>query len=340
MGKRGRHIANLLIVDDNPEHLNLMAEILNDEKQYNILKASSGSEALDIIDRQEIHIVLLDVVLQDMDGYEVCRLIRNNLKSYPAQIILISGFEKSKDLDDLLETGADDFVSKPISPLELNTRIKAAIIRWRNQLRAISERRDDNLSSLISENIYLRSEFDKARNLNQELEKSNQELKKLASFDPLSGLLNRRTLFQRIDVEIERSQRLEVPMTGIMIDIDHFKRINDNYGHPCGDMVIKEIGNKLNNSLRKYDYAGRYGGEEFFVIFTNTTSETAFTIAERFRREMEEDVLTCSGMSFSVTVSIGIGQYNQGEPPGKWISRADSAMYRAKQAGRNMVALE
>jgi len=157
--------------------------------------------------------------------------------------------------------------------------------------------------------------------------------------DTLSGLLKRRTLFQRIEIEIERTMRLGLPLTGIMIDIDHFKRINDNYGHQCGDLVIQEIGAKLTKSLRKYDYAGRYGGEEFYVIFSNTTADIAESIAERFRSDMEETNFDCGEERFGVTVSIGVAQFNPGEAPDRWISRADGAMYQAKQRGRNQVVV-
>jgi diguanylate cyclase (GGDEF)-like protein len=122
-----------------------------------------------------------------------------------------------------------------------------------------------------------------------------------------------------------------------MIDIDHFKRVNDNHGHQCGDMVIREIGAKLTKSLRKYDYAGRYGGEEFYVVFSNTTADIAQSIAERFRIEMGETQFECGEETFNVTVSIGVAQFNSGESPDRWISRADGAMYQAKQRGRNQV---
>ncbi len=318
-----------------------MHEILKEEDKYNLLTASSGVEALEIIDQNEINIVLLDILMPGMDGYEVCRRIRKTYSHYPIQIVLISGYDKTSDLEELLNIGADDFIRKPMSHLELQARMKAALIRWQSQSKLIGEGKSypgtvvhaENVNKLISENLHLRREYDKIRNVNQELEK-------LASMDLLSGLLNRRTLFERIDVEIERSLRLGLPLTGMMIDIDQFKRINDNYGHPCGDMVIKEFGKKITNSLRKYDYAGRYGGEEFFVIFPNTTAEIALMIAERFRKEIEETTMTCSSGSFNFTVSIGIGQFRQGESPLKWIARTDSAMYRAKQNGRNQVSAE
>jgi diguanylate cyclase (GGDEF)-like protein len=327
-----------------------MVDILKEEKKYHIFRATSGEEALQVVAREDVNIVLLDVLMPGMDGYEVCRQIRRHHTMKPIQIVMISGFSQRGDLDELLEYGADDFVTKPVATLELQARIRAAVIRWRNQVRLINDLRGEDISgddgskrlkvsALMAENMHLRQEYQRVRNMNEELERSCHELEMLASFDPLSGLLNRRTLFQRIDVEIERSLRLGFPLTGMMIDIDHFKRINDNHGHTCGDGVIKEIGGKLSKSLRKYDYAGRYGGEEFFVLFPNTGEETAGIIAERFRTEMEQCVFACGNEPFSVTVSVGLAQYNAGETPDKWISRADSAMYRAKQRGRNQVVL-
>ena len=338
--------ANLLLVDDNLEHLNLMYEMLKIEDRYRLFRASSGEEALRLLAAEAIQIVLLDVLMPEMDGYEVCRQIRQRYSLVPIQVVMISGLEQRGDLEQLLEYGADDFISKPITPLELSARVRAAVIRLQDHAQYLAGRgpaagdsRTGHVSSLLAENRELRRQYQKVRRVNEDLEKSCQELEMLASLDPLSGLLNRRTLFQRIEIEIERSLRLGLPLTGIMIDIDHFKRVNDNFGHPCGDMVIREIGARLTRSLRKYDYAGRYGGEEFFVLFSNTTSELARSIAERFRRDVEDSGFPWESEVLKLTVSIGISQYIPGETPDRWISRADAAMYRAKQRGRNQTEL-
>lgn len=336
---------NLLIVDDNEEHLDLMVEILKEDTRYNLYKAASGEEALEVVADNDIQIVILDVVMPGMDGYEVCRQIRREYRLKPIQIVMISGFNHKNDLDELLELGADDFISKPITALELQARLKAAVIRLRDQTKVFGAIEEDahsegkNLSTLVAENLQLRQEYQKVRRINEELQESCHQLEQLASLDTLSGLLNRRTLFKRIEIEIERTGRLDWPLTGIMIDIDHFKRINDNFGHQCGDLVIQEIGARLNRSLRKYDYAGRYGGEEFFVVFSNTDAATAQTISERFRTDMQQTRFTCGDENFTVTVSIGVAQFTPGESPGRWISRADGAMYKAKQRGRNQVVV-
>lgn len=341
-------LTNLLIVDDNAEHLDLMYEMLKAEQRYRLYKALSGEDALRILEEQDVQVVLLDVLMPGMDGFEVCRQIRQRHPLRPIQVVMISGLEQRGDLEELLDHGADDFISKPITPLELAARLRAAVIRLQEHSLYLDGRKPPaeaesgqrgEISALVAENRQLRREYQKIRRLNQDLEKSCQELELLASLDPLSGLLNRRTLFQRIEVEIERSLRLSLPLTGLMIDIDHFKRVNDNYGHPCGDMVIREIGLKLTRTLRKYDYGGRYGGEEFFVLFSNTTSELAFAIAERFRRDVEESKFHWEQESFRLTVSIGVAQFVPGEGAERWIARADAAMYRAKERGRNRTEL-
>jgi diguanylate cyclase (GGDEF)-like protein len=336
---------NLLIVDDNQDHLDLMVDILKEDSRYNLFKAVSGEEALEVVADHDIQIVILDVVMPGMDGYEVCRQIRRKYRLKPLQIVMISGFNHKNDLDELLELGADDFISKPITALELQARLKAAIIRLRDQTELYGVLQKDaqsdgkNINTLVAENYQLRQEYQKVRRINEELAQNCQQLEQLASLDTLSGLLNRRTLFQRIETEMERTTRLDWPLTGIMIDIDHFKRVNDNYGHQCGDMVIQEIGAKLTKSLRKYDYAGRYGGEEFFVLFSNTTSDIAQSIAERFRLDMQEAEFRCGEERFGITVSVGVAQYTPGESPDRWINRADGAMYQAKQRGRNQVVV-
>jgi diguanylate cyclase (GGDEF)-like protein len=335
---------NLLVVDDNEEHLDLMVEILKEDKRYTLFRAASGEDALEVIANKDVHIVILDVVMPGMDGYEVCKQIRRIYKLKPIQIVMISGFNHKNDLDELLELGADDFISKPITALELQARLKAALIRLQDQSKVFgalqdSQSENQNLSTLMEENIQLRQEYQKVRRLNEELQENCNQLEQLASLDTLSGLLNRRTLFKRIEIEIERTGRLEWPLTGIMIDIDHFKRVNDNFGHQCGDIVIQEIGAKLTKSLRKYDYAGRYGGEEFYVVFSNTTADIAQSIAERFRLDMQETWFECGEERFNVTVSIGVAQFNPGENPDRWINRADGAMYQAKQRGRNQVVV-
>lgn len=339
---------DLLIVDDEQNDLDFLSQVFEDENCI-IHTALSGEEALHIIDDETIQIVLLDICLPGLNGYEVCKEIRIKHSKNPIQILLLSGFSDDQGFERILEVGADDFINKNTGVLELQARMRAAQIRLTSQTLLLNEKEfyrrgmaeEEKLSSVIrNQNKRLKDANDRIRKLNYELEKANRELEEIATYDALSGLLNRRSMFQRIDVELERANRLKIPLSGIMLDIDHFKLINDNYGHKCGDIVIKNIGEILKNRLRKYDYAGRYGGEEFFFILPNTERQQAHRIAERFRSELEKLVFSCDNKSMQITVSMGIAQYIAIESREEWFMRADNAMYRAKQTGRNRVVSE
>ena len=140
-----------------------------------------------------------------------------------------------------------------------------------------------------------------------------------------------------MDVEIDRSIRTGLPLAGVMFDLDHFKEINDNYGHQHGDETIRAIGRKLLGVMRKYDNAGRYGGEEFFILLPNTRSEQAVMIAERFRKELEGLTVEYLDNTIQVSASFGVAEFAPGESRESWINRTDKAMYQAKQEGRNRV---
>jgi diguanylate cyclase (GGDEF)-like protein len=336
---------NVLIVEHDPDGLALMEDSLKGEG-YVLFHARTRDEALHILSTQEIQIVLLSTRLPAGDGYELARTIRKVQRQMPLQLILLATVQKGEEIQKSVEAGSDDFVRKPLDRYELQARTRAAQMRWQSQATLLKEREfyriavaeEERLSSLVlDQNQNLKDAYEKIRRLNEELEKANRELEQIAAFDSLSGLLNRRSLFTRISIEIERSIRLDVPLTGMMIDLDRFKSINDNFGHQCGDMVIREIGVRLQAGLRKYDYAGRYGGEEFFVVLSNSTELQALGIGERFRKDMEDSQLSCNNESFHITVSIGVARYTPGESQESWIERADRAMYQEKQAGRNRI---
>ncbi|HTO21497.1 MAG TPA: diguanylate cyclase [Spirochaetia bacterium] len=338
---------NVLLVAHQVDNLAAMEEALQGEG-YNILRALSREEAAQALGDTDVHVVLLASSLPGGNVHAAVRALRKVHADRPLQILLLAEVGGDGEVRKAVESGADDFIRVPYDPEELQARCRAAQMRFESQASLVKEREfyrvavaeEERLSSLVlDQNLSLKDAYEKIRRLNEELERANSELEQIAAFDSLSGLLNRRSLFTRIAIEIERSVRLDVPLTGLMIDIDWFKKINDNYGHQCGDGVIREIGARLQAGLRKYDYAGRYGGEEFFVVLSNTNEQQAAGIAERFRKDMEEMRLECGGDRIGVTVSIGVGRYVAGESQESWIERTDRSMYRAKQAGRNRIEL-
>ncbi|MEW5813938.1 MAG: diguanylate cyclase [Spirochaetota bacterium] len=339
---------NLLIVDKGKDLAGMMSAVLKEEG-YEIFTAASGEEAIDMCASQRMGIVVVEIELPDLSGYEVCKALKRTYFQEPLQVVLVTGTAGAVNLSEVVEVGGDDFIKKPFSPMEINARIKAAKIRLRNQISLVEEReffrnaakQEEELSKkIIDQNLYLKKAYQNLINLNKELKASNKELEKLAKYDFLSGLLNRLSLSAAMDSEIERSMRTRSPLSGIMMDIDHFKAINDNYGHQAGDDIIREIGKRLNKTLRKYDQAGRYGGEEFFIILPNTTESQAITIAERFRRKMEEKPLSTGDEIITVTASLGVAEFRNGEGRAHWLNRADKAMYMAKHQGRNKVVCE
>jgi diguanylate cyclase (GGDEF)-like protein len=336
---------NVLLFDGSAAEATDIENALHGEG-YLVQRAATSEEALHLVSSRDIQIVLLALDPSSPDGVQVARAMRSAQRDTPLQILLLAPFAAEQAIRAHVAAGSDDFIRMPFDPSELQARTRAAQIRWENQSNLVKEREfyriavaeEERLSSLVlDQNRSLKDAYDKIRRLNEELEKANRELERIAAFDSLSGLLNRRSLFSRISIEIERSIRLDVPLAGLMVDIDRFKGINDNFGHQCGDMVLRGIGAKLSDGLRKYDYAGRYGGEEFFVVLSSSSEEQALRIGERFRKEIEDSRFQCGGETITITVSIGVSRYVHGESQESWIERADRAMYQAKQAGRNRI---
>ncbi|MGA2975592.1 MAG: diguanylate cyclase [Spirochaetia bacterium] len=339
---------NVLLVENDLANLVLMEQALEGEG-YALLRSRSREEAMNLLSVKDIQVILLSANLPAGGAYELARTLRKTDREMPLQVLLLAAGQKQEEMRKSIEAGADDFIRIPFDPYELQARTRAAQIRWESQANLVKEREfyrvavgeEERLSSLVlDQNQSLKDAYEKIQRLNEELEKANRELEQIAAYDSLSGLLNRRSLFTRIAIEIERSIRLDAPLTGLMVDIDKFKSINDNYGHQCGDLVIREIGARLQAGLRKYDYAGRYGGEEFFIILSNSNEQQALGIGERFRKDMEEARFPCGGGDVGVTVSIGVARYSHGESQESWIERADRAMYQAKQAGRNRIVTD
>ncbi|HTZ52340.1 MAG TPA: diguanylate cyclase, partial [Spirochaetia bacterium] len=257
---------NVLLVAHQVDNLAAMEAALQGEG-YNILRALSREEAAQALGDTDVHVVLLASSLPGGNVHAAVRALRKVHADRPLQILLLAEVGGDGEVRKAVESGADDFIRVPYDPEELQARCRAAQMRFESQASLVKEREfyrvavaeEERLSSLVlDQNLSLKDAYEKIRRLNEELERANSELEQIAAFDSLSGLLNRRSLFTRIAIEIERSVRLDVPLTGLMIDIDWFKKINDNYGHQCGDGVIREIGARLQAGLRKYDYAGRY----------------------------------------------------------------------------------
>jgi diguanylate cyclase (GGDEF)-like protein len=337
----------LLVTQD--DGLTQAIRAASDGSGHDLVVAESREQAVGHSRERPIDIALVDLDMPADEGFETCGELRRVHFRQPLQILLASATSEEEFVTRALDTGGDDFVGKPVQAAELRIRLRAAAIRLRQQADLHHERefyrravkQEEELSSrVLDQNLHLRKAYEEIAGVNRELERVNQELERVARFDVLSGLMNRMSLFDALDVEIERSLRSGTSLCGIMVDIDHFKQVNDTLGHGCGDKVIRALGRVFHQEMRKYDYAGRYGGEEFFIALPNSSLHQASMFAERVRAHLEELSVECEEGRTSVTVSMGIAKFRNGESRDMWISRADRAMYVAKQKGRNRVEVE
>jgi len=335
---------NILVVDDSPSFRALVMDMVGDHHKIRI--AGTAAEAMDAAKLSTPELVFLDIVLPDAEGYEICPKLRLINPNRPMQIVLMSASSDSDRLNKILDSGADDFIRKPFEVLEFQLRLKAAAIRLGAQ-EGIMEEREFYRQAVRQEEALTVKLLDRQMNLRENmvdleqkklgLESENKRLEAAARYDLLTGLLNRQSLEARIVLETRKSSESGSSLCGLMLDIDHFKLVNDSYGHVVGDEVLRVVGKELRKCLRREDYAGRYGGEEFFVILPGSLKVTARAVAERIRTSIESTFLEARDARISVTVSIGLAEFQKSEPIINWVERADAAMYRAKQAGRNQV---
>lgn len=332
----------LLVAADRGETGEFLSLI---ENSFMVEICNDPESAVSIMRQKSIRLTVVLVYTFDRPVLKVLRILKNTYFQEPAQII--AGVDNTDYARRAIELGADDAFTYSDGGDDALLCIQAAAQRLKQQIRVHGNlaffrkaaRQEEELSAkILDRHMVLKEAFQSIESMNQELEETNRELEKIARYDTLSGLLNRASLFTALDTEIDRSLRTKVRLSGIMIDIDNFKSINDTYGHLYGDKVIAEVGRRLTNMLRRYDVAGRYGGEEFFIILPNTTLQQAYLIAERFRKRLSENPFDFSGEMVAVTASFGIAEYRETETREAWISRCDSQLYRAKTAGRNRVS--
>lgn len=281
----------ILIVDDTAENLDILFELLND---YDIIDAISAKEAFEILDEENVDLILLDIMMPDIDGYEVCRILKNNTETEDIPIIFITAITDEESIEKAYNQGGNDYVTKPFKPKELLARVKTQL----------------KVQSLI------------------------KHLDRLASYDQLSGIYNRRKFFE---LAKERFLNDKNNLYAIMIDIDNFKNVNDTYGHATGDSVIKTFASVISSHLEKEAIFGRVGGEEFTIISHFENSETVILFAEKFRTAIEKTkVIANDGSAFHFTISCGISAYRKDlEILDDLLKEADKALYDAKGYGRN-----
>ena len=445
--------ARILIVDDVPVNLRLLGARLAAE-YYEVVTATSGAEALAICDRQAIDIVLLDVMMPDMDGFEVCRRLKANRATAHLPVVMITALDEASDRRQGLEAGADDFLTKPVRDLPLFARIRSlarlklttdelqrrastaldlmgdglgsdqpttparvacfsadpamarklvanlkrrVILDGTDQpdefmalaagpvdavlidmeaedvdtLRLLSRLRSDPSTRLLPILAIVASEDDtcaaralelgasdyvsrpvdrselqlrlatmiRRRSYEDRLRQSIERTLELAVSDSLTGLHNRRFLDMHLERALAHARRTGETVGLMMADIDHFKRINDGWGHAAGDGVLKDFAGRLTNCLRASDLGCRFGGEEFAVLMPGADAAAVIAVADRVRRSVADKPFDVTGELLSITVSLGIAVFDPiKDDAAGFMRRADAALYDAKRSGRNRVS--
>lgn len=299
----------ILVVDDSPDNVEIVATRLR-FVGFEVESAEEGEEAIRMVEERSPDLILLDVMLPGMDGYEVARRIKNNDDLPFIPIILVTARDSTADKVTGLDAGADDYLTKPVNFPELEARVRSML---------------------------------RIKRLQDELEEKNKELEQLSISDGLTGLFNHRHIHEELHEEFERAERTGDPLAVAMFDLDRFKQVNDNYGHQAGDRVLVELAAILRQTAREIDQLGRYGGEEFIVILPNTDIDDADKFAERVRQKVEHHAFPAGRPDpLRMTISSGVAAYPHPhvKDSRSLVERADIALYAAKRGGRNRVVRE
>ena len=297
----------ILIAEDDPVSRKLLEKILI-KAGNKVVSVENGQKALELFNDKFFPIVLTDWMMPEMDGLELCRAIRKN--TYPGYIfiILLTAKDSKDDIIRGLRAGADDYLTKPFSHAELVARL--------------------NTGKRVLE-------------LERSLKDANEEIRILSITDPLTGTYNRGYMTERLPQEIKRARRYSRALSIILCDIDHFKKVNDTYGHLAGDRVLKDFARCIRHSIRQdVDWTARYGGEEFLIVLPETDVNGASVMAERLKSELSQRVTETQGKQISITASFGVTGFGPDTPdemisPEAMISKADKYLYQAKREGRN-----
>jgi two-component system cell cycle response regulator len=296
----------ILIADDDPVNRHRLQAFLA-KWDYEVVVACDGDEAWNILRQADApKLAILDWMMPGIDGTQLCRELRKGNNESYTYILLLTAKSQKADIITGLDAGADDYLGKPFDTSELRARLRTGrrILELQEQLRSAYER-----------------------------------LKFEATHDPLTGLASRAAVLEILRIELSRAGREGSTLGILLADLDHFKQVNDTYGHLAGDAVLRETAKRMRASLRPYDAVGRYGGEEFLIILPGSHAASSIKRAECLRTAVERVPVNTSEGKIPVTVSIGvtIGGGTQPDNIELLVKAADTALYQAKINGRNRV---
>jgi diguanylate cyclase (GGDEF)-like protein len=298
---------SVLIIDDSDAVRERIIKTLESFELFTrYYEAEDGLEGFKKLLSSPVDIILCDLEMPRIDGFKFLGMMKSRPELQDTPVIMLTGRDDRDLKIKCLEQGASDYITKPFDVEELVARVKVHL---------------------------------KIKNLQDDLKRTNELLLELSNTDHLTGLFNRRYLMEALGKEVQRSLRKGGNLSLIILDIDHFKKVNDNYGHLQGDIVLQKVAQQLQKELRAYDTAARYGGEEFIAVLPDATLEEAVFVANRVRTSVHATRFNAALAQLSLTVSIGVARFSS---PGcttvdSFIKLADDALYRAKANGRNMV---
>ena len=297
----------VLVADDSRIYRKLVEQTLS-EKQYAVLFAKNGQEAIDLFSEHQPSLVITDWMMPDLTGIELCERIRNHSRNSYTYIIILTGITEKNELVKGLAAGADDYLTKPFHSNELLARVGVG--------RRIVE-------------------------LHRQLEAKNSLLQELALTDSLTGLPNRRAIEDWATRQLSGAIRYGFSFLVVLADLDHFKTVNDTYGHDAGDTVLKKFAEILKANSRRSDICGRIGGEEFLFVLTHTSQDNAKIVIERIRAELQAAKFDFDGTSLTVTASFGLASFDGSQQAdfNRLVTQADVALYASKRAGRNRLEI-
>jgi len=296
----------ILIADDSIVSRHLLEATLR-KWGYEVMVACDGGEALEILQREDApSLIILDWMMPGMTGVEVCRRIRQRDGEPYTYILLLTSKSQKEDLIEGMDAGADDYITKPFDQNELQVRLRAG-------------------TRLVD--------------LQAQLLRAREELREQATRDSLTNLWNRSSILGELARELARSDREVRPLGVVIVDLDHFKAINDTHGHLAGDAVLREAARRMQGGIRQYDSIGRYGGEEFLILFPGCSDAESYAQADRLRKQLSQTEMTLSGKTVRITASFGVTTALPGDrcTQEALIRKADEALYLAKKSGRNRV---
>ncbi len=300
----------ILLVDDNPANLNLLIAIL-ETQDYSLSAVLDGSQALKVASEIKPDLILMDIVMPNMDGYETTKYFKSNDDTRDIPIIFITEKNEPEDIKKAFESGGVDFISKPINAEEVLVRVESHL----------------KIQMLLKQN----------KKIIEELQEANLKLDAQAKTDHLTGLFNRRSIVEIIEYEITRALRSKETFCLVLGDIDHFKQLNDSYGHLAGDHILIELSQLMKKVTRDQDVLARWGGEEFLLVLPATDLVGARLLAEKIRARVAEESFDFNGQQLKVTMSFGVESCDGSDDYNDSFKTADENLYKAKSEGRNRV---